>query len=103
MTLNIRQAKPQEAVLAPIAAIQTDQSGSYVLVVGPDHKVQQRPIQLGRQIGQEYVVSKGLNAGENVIVQGVQKVRPGEVVNPQVAPPARPRRPAALETAANAG
>src|SRR3954453_205898 len=87
VTVNIRSAKPQEAVLAPIAAIQTDQSGSYVLVVGPDHKIAQRPIQLGRQIGQEYVISKGLTAGENVIVQGVQKVRPGETVNPQVAPP----------------
>src|SRR3954453_9903445 len=85
VTVNIRSAKPQEAVLAPIAAIQTDQSGSYVLVVGPDHKIAQRPIQLGRQIGQEYVISKGLTAGENVIVQGVQKVRPGEIVNPQVA------------------
>jgi membrane fusion protein (multidrug efflux system) len=99
VNVNIRPTKPQEAVLAPIAAIQTDQSGSYVLVVGPDHKVEQRPIQLGRQIGQEYIVSKGLNAGENVIVQGVQKVHPGEAVNPQVAPP----EPAGSQTAANAG
>jgi membrane fusion protein, multidrug efflux system len=101
VTVNIRSAKPQEAVLAPIAAIQTDQSGSYVLVVGPDHKGAQRPIQLGRQIGQEYVISKGLTAGENVIVQGVQKVRPGETVNPQVAPAQAGQSPA--QTAANSG
>ena len=99
MTVNVRPAKPEEAVLAPIAAIQTDQSGSFVLVVGPDHKVAQRPIQLGRQIGQEYVIGKGLTAGENVIVQGVQKVRPGAVVNPQVAP----AEPATAQTAANGG
>jgi membrane fusion protein (multidrug efflux system) len=104
VNVNIRQAKPEEAVLAPIAAIQTEQSGSYVLVVGPDHKVAQRPIQLGRQIGQEYVVSKGLTGGENVIVQGVQKVRPGEVVAPQVAPagPAASGKTPA-QTAANGG
>jgi membrane fusion protein (multidrug efflux system) len=99
VTVNIRPAKPEEAVLAPIAAIQTEQSGNYVLVVGQDHKVEQRPIQLGRQIGQNYVVSKGLSAGENVIVQGVQKVRPGEIVNPQVAPAA----PSSAQNAANAG
>ncbi len=99
VTVNVRPAKPEEAVLAPIAAIQTDQSGSFVLVVGPDHKVAQRPIQLGRQIGQEYVIGKGLTAGENVIVQGVQKVRPGAVVNPQVAP----AEPATAQTAANGG
>jgi membrane fusion protein (multidrug efflux system) len=109
VNVNIRPAKPEEAVLAPIAAIQTDQSGSYVLVVGPDHKVQQRAIQLGRQIGQEYVVSKGLTAGETVIVQGVQKVRPGEVVNPQVAPVAPatsgqvPSGQTSAQTAANGG
>jgi membrane fusion protein (multidrug efflux system) len=99
VTVNIRRAKPEEAVLAPIAAIQTEQSGNYVLVVGLDRKVEQRPIQLGRQIGQNYVVSKGLSAGENVIVQGVQKVRPGEVVNPQVAPAAS----SSAQTAAKAG
>lgn len=99
VNVNIRPAKPEEAVLAPIAAIQSEQSGNYVLVVGPDHKVAQRQIQLGRQIGQSYVISQGLTAGENVIVQGVQKVRPGEVVNPQVAPP----EPAGAQAAANAG
>lgn len=99
VNVNIRPAKPEEAVLAPIAAIQSEQSGNYVLVVGPDHKVAQRQIQLGRQIGQSYVISQGLAAGENVIVQGVQKVRPGEVVNPQVAPP----EPTGAQAAANAG
>ena len=104
VTVNIRPAKPEEAVLAPIVAVQTDQSGNYVLVVGPDRKVAQRPVRLGRQIGQEYVISSGLSAGETVIVQGVQKVRPGEVVNPQTAPSGAAssgRNPA--QAAANAG
>ncbi|MGE0258390.1 MAG: efflux RND transporter periplasmic adaptor subunit [Alphaproteobacteria bacterium] len=104
VNVNIRRAQPEEAVLAPIAAIQTEQSGNYVLVVGPDHKVEQRPVQLGRQIGQEYVVSKGLAAGENVIVQGVQKVRPGQVVNPQMARPGEaPSGKNPAQTAVNAG
>jgi membrane fusion protein (multidrug efflux system) len=88
VTVNIRPAKPEERPMVPVAAVQRDQSGSYVLLVGPDRKVAQRQIELGRQIGQDYIVAKGLAGGEDVIVQGVQKVHPGEVVNPQAAPPA---------------
>ena len=58
-SVNVRPAKPEEAVLAPIAAIQTDQSGSFVLVVGPDHKVAQRPIQLRRQMGRNTSSARG--------------------------------------------
>jgi membrane fusion protein (multidrug efflux system) len=70
----------------PVAAVQTDQSGSYVLTVTPDNTIAQQPLQLGNQIAQDYIVTKGLNGGERVVVEGVQKVRPGEKVNPQPAP-----------------
>jgi membrane fusion protein (multidrug efflux system) len=82
----VRQAKPQERPMVPVAAVQTDQHGNYVLTVGSGDKVTQQPITTGQQIAQDFVVTKGLIAGERVIVEGVQKVHPGEVVNPTEGP-----------------
>jgi membrane fusion protein (multidrug efflux system) len=80
--VEVRRAQPEERPLVPVAAAQTDQQGSYVLTVGPDNKVRQQPVTLGRQVAQGFIVTKGLSGGEQVIVQGLQKVRPGEVVKP---------------------
>lgn len=88
VTIEARRAKPEERPLVPIAAVQTQQSGSYVLVVSADDMVTQRPVTLGRQIAQDYIVEKGLSGGERVITAGVQKVHPGETVNPTPAPAA---------------
>lgn len=92
VTVEVRRAKPEERVLVPVAAVQTDQRGSYVLTVGAGNKVAEQTITTGAQIAQNFVVSKGLNAGQRVIVAGVQKVHPGEVVNPTVeaTPPPMP-------------
>lgn len=87
VTVEVRNAKPQERPLVPAEALQTDQSGSFVLVVGADNKVKQQPVTLGRQLEQAYIVQKGLSGGERVIIAGVQKAKPGETVNPQLAPP----------------
>jgi membrane fusion protein (multidrug efflux system) len=72
---------PQEQLVVPQAAVLVDQVGSYVLVVGADAKVEQRRITTGAQQGVEVAVLDGLKAGEKVIVDGLQKVRPGEPVN----------------------
>ena len=87
-TVEVRRAKPQPRPLVPVAALQSDQAGSYVLLVGPDDKVRQQPVTLGRQVAQDYIVQKGLEGGERVIVAGVQKVRPGESVHPVPVPAA---------------
>lgn len=88
VNVSVRRATPRERPVVPVAAVQTEQKGSYVLVVGPDNKVKQQPVTLGRQIAQDYIVEKGLTGGENVIVEGVQKVRPGETVKVTVQQPA---------------
>jgi membrane fusion protein, multidrug efflux system len=88
VNVDVREAKPDERPLVPVAAVQTDKNGTYVLTVGTDNKVAQHPITIGSQIAQNYIVTKGLSGDERVIVEGVQKVRPGEVVNPTEAPPA---------------
>ncbi len=89
VNVNVRREQPEEKPVVPAAAIQTEQNGSYVLVVGSDNKVKQQPVTLGSQIGQDYIINKGLTGGEMVIVAGVQKVRPGEKVNPSAAPAAQ--------------
>ncbi|MGH7069058.1 MAG: efflux RND transporter periplasmic adaptor subunit, partial [Acetobacteraceae bacterium] len=91
VSVVLRPARPEERVLVPVEAVQTDRSGSYVLIVGPDHMVKQQPITLGAQIAQNYIVEKGLTGGESVIVAGLQKVKPGETVHPvPAAPPTAP-------------
>ncbi len=81
-TVQVRRTTPEKKPMVPVAAAQTDQKGSYVLTVGPDDKVKQQPVTLGRQVAQSFIVNQGLTGGERVIVQGMQKVRPGEVVKP---------------------
>jgi membrane fusion protein (multidrug efflux system) len=82
VTVELRSARPQERPLLPVAAVQTDEKGNYVLLVTPDNKVQQQRVQLGSQIAQDFIVNQGLSADQRVIVGGVQKVQPGQVVDP---------------------
>jgi membrane fusion protein (multidrug efflux system) len=80
-------SKAEIALLVPSQALQLDQAGSYVLVVGKDNKVEVRRVELGESKGTRIVVRKGLTAGELVITEGIQKVRPGQVVQPIEAQP----------------
>ncbi|MEM7222850.1 MAG: efflux RND transporter periplasmic adaptor subunit [Pseudomonadota bacterium] len=85
VTVIIKRREPTKALVIPQAAVQENQSGRFVLVVGKDDEVEQRQVTLGEQDGTEWVVEKGLNEGESVIVQGLQKVKPGGKVNPVMA------------------
>ena len=75
VTVTVETAAPQTALVVPQPAVQTDQAGSYVLVVGSDNKVEQRAVTLGSNHGTGVVVQSGLKEGEKVIVRGIQKVR----------------------------
>jgi membrane fusion protein (multidrug efflux system) len=92
-TVELRSAQPEHRPLVPVAAVQQDKQGAFVLVVGPDNKVREQRVTLGRQVSQYFVVADGLSGGERVIVEGTQKVQPGETVNPlpQSAVPASTR------------
>ena len=87
VTVLLQGVQPVQAVAIPRAAVLSDQQGSYVWVVGTGNKVEQRRIQLGQSTPGEAVISAGLKAGETVIVDGVQRARPGIVVNPGPASP----------------
>jgi membrane fusion protein (multidrug efflux system) len=75
----------------PVAAVQEDKDGKYVLVVGADNKVEQRRITANREADQEWVVEQGLRPGEQVVVEGVQKAQPGAEVKPVAAQPQQAR------------
>jgi RND family efflux transporter MFP subunit len=72
-----------DAVLVNDSAIGTDQTVRYVLVVDKSNKVEFRPVQLGPVIDGLRVVQSGLTSGETIVVNGLQRVRPGAQVQPQ--------------------
>ena len=84
--INSHAPAPRTALLIPQSAVQLDQAGSYVLTVDDKNKVEQRRITLGAERGSAVIVADGLTPGERVIVEGVQKVRPGQTVAPSPAP-----------------
>jgi membrane fusion protein (multidrug efflux system) len=59
------------------------QGGYQVAVVDGENKVSIRPVKVGDRVGTEWIVAEGLRQGERVVVEGVQKVRPGMQVNPK--------------------
>ena len=81
VTLIVETLDKEEMALIPQAAVQENQQGKFVLVVGADNKVKQRHVGLGRRINAMWVVEKGVAIGEKVIVEGLQKVRAGVEVN----------------------
>jgi membrane fusion protein, multidrug efflux system len=82
VNVTVEAGEPMQTLTIPQVALQVDQSGSYVLVVGADNKVEQQRVKLGPVQGPDITVSDGLKPGELVIVEGIQKVRPGEAVTP---------------------
>ncbi len=82
MFVRIRfpEAVASDALRIPQRAVQTGPTGQYVLVVGADGKVQPRPVLTGGMSGSDFIVSEGVKAGEQVIVNGLQKAQPGATV-----------------------
>jgi membrane fusion protein (multidrug efflux system) len=82
VTVLIRPEQTRRQPTVPVAAIQQDRQGRFVLVLDAQNRVAQRRIELGPQIEQMVAVEKGLQEGETVILGGVQKVQPGMTVKP---------------------
>ncbi len=79
-----------QALLVPQVAVTRDQKGMpTALVVNAEKKVERRQLVTDRAVGDAWLVTAGLKAGEQVIVEGLQKVRPGVQVNPVPAPGAK--------------
>ena len=84
VTVEVKQREQQPRLVTPQAAVQVDQAGSYVLVVDDQHKVEMRRVTTGDSVDTDVVVNSGLKQGDAVIVDGVQKVRPGQTVDATV-------------------
>ena len=88
VTAIIQERREAPKLVIPQAALQVDQSGYYVLVVDDQHKVEQRRVQTGPNQETDVVIASGLKEGEKVIVDGIQKVRPGQIVQETALPTA---------------
>jgi multidrug efflux system membrane fusion protein len=69
------------AIVVPSEAIQTGQNGTFVFIVGADHRVAMRPVATGARVAQQTVVEHGLEAGETVVTDGQLRLAPGAVVS----------------------
>ena len=104
--IQLASGKSYPAVLTPDRAIGTDQSKRFVFVIGANNVAEFREVRLGALVDGMRVVQSGLKAGELVVVNGLQRVRPGTPVAPErlevdergmpvEKPPAQPAGPAA--------
>jgi membrane fusion protein (multidrug efflux system) len=82
VTVTLEGVEPVEVLAIPRSAVLSDQQGDYVFTVGADNKAVQRRIQLGQSTSTVAAVISGIALGDKVIVEGLQKVRPGQPVNP---------------------
>ncbi len=85
VNVQIEALEPTLQLLIPQAALQRDQRGEFVLVVNDKQMVEQRYITTGDTVDSAIIVTDGLREGESVIVEGLQRVRPGVAVDAVVA------------------
>jgi membrane fusion protein (multidrug efflux system) len=83
--VSVERGKPHQSLVVPQSAVLLDQAGHYVMLVDDAKKVEQRRITTGSEQGPDVVVTDGLKEGELVIVEGIQKVHPGQVVSTKIA------------------
>jgi membrane fusion protein, multidrug efflux system len=100
VTVLVEGVQPIEVLAIPRSAVLSDQQGDYVFTVGPDNKAEQRRIHLGQSTATVASVINGLSLGDQVIVEGLQQVRPGQPVSPG---PASPLIQSSMKAAASGG
>lgn len=100
---RIEQAVNEKAITVPQQAVSRTPDGASVMVVGADNKVAARPVKTGAANGDSWIISEGLKEGDQVIVEGLQKIQPGAAVKPvpwQKAAPAGNAAPTGAPAAA---
>ena len=86
VTVVVETGDPEQAIVIPQSALQIDQAGNFVLIVGAENKVEVKRVKTTRGLGGQLVVTEGLEIGQLVITEGAQRARPGATVAPQPAP-----------------
>ena len=80
--IRFSEGSADNTIKVPQRAVQTSAQGQFVMVVDTDGKVAPRPVKTGDMAGSDFVITEGLKPGDQVIVNGLQKARPGSVVKP---------------------
>ncbi len=91
---------PRKSILVPEQAVGTDQGRKFIYVVGDDNKVVYRPVTVGKLQSGKRVIEGNLAANERVVVSGLQRVRPGGIVKPNLIDERAKAAPATTKTAA---
>jgi membrane fusion protein (multidrug efflux system) len=79
---RVEQAVNEKAITIPQQAVNRTPDGAAVMVVGADNKVVARPVKTGNASGNSWIITDGLKEGDQVVVEGLQKVQPGATVKP---------------------
>ena len=84
MFVRIRfpEADAENVIRVPQRAVQSGTQGQFVMVVGAENKATPQPVKTGGMAGEDFIIADGLKGGERVIVDGLQRARPGTVVKP---------------------
>jgi membrane fusion protein, multidrug efflux system len=82
VTVTIRAVQPETAMVIPQIAVQQDQAGRMVLTLDQNNVVQITRVTMGERVDTDWIVQGGLELGQTVIVDGIQKARPGMTVQP---------------------
>ena len=82
--LSMGQPKPEQTLLISERAVGTDQNKKFVMVVDDKDKAEYREVQLGASVNGMRIILSGLKAGERIVVNGLQRVRPGATVKPEM-------------------
>lgn len=82
VNLRMPVAEAEGVITVPQRAVQASPQGQLVMIVGPENKVTPKPVKTGGLSGNDWIIAEGLVGGEQVIVNGLQKARPGSPVTP---------------------
>ena len=92
---RLEEGNTPNAILVPQLAVNHNSKGEpTAMVVGPNDTVELRVLQTSRAVGNQWLVAEGLKPGDQVIVNNLQKIRPGASIKPVPAPIATPLPPA---------
>lgn len=80
VNIRLHLGEDRDALVIPLAAVQTGPQGTYVYVIGADAKAEQRSVSVSRSTAELAIIGKGLRAGERVVVDGQSRIAPGASV-----------------------
>jgi membrane fusion protein, multidrug efflux system len=85
VTINVLDETAADLPVVPMSSVLQDREGKYVFVLNKDNSVSRRAIQTGARLGNDWAVTDGLDAGETIVIDGIQRIGEGQTVSPRQA------------------